>query len=487
LACLDAVVAKAMRKGQHGQLEVHRIEESTQTELRFSNRGEYLPNTQYRTLKISGGDAESICSALACVLELYEASADIEVCCVVMPTLAGMLDSYSGPDVTAASLHEVYGDHELVSVHGQPQAVTETVLDMCRTLQTLLPDMPDWAHMRLTGDGESSRNQTRRRPERRSWPTRSSPPPARRGGGNGGREHRSEAHIDTTIFVGRLAQATREEDLRSYFEQFGEVTDADVRIDQGTSRSKGYGFITFADRFARDRCLDTRDHTVSGRRVDVKKYDPNEVGSAAAPPRGRQPARRDRDHGQHVEGPRNLADWYLARAAEMKANLSSQMTSMSFQLPSNMIGPLMGKGGVQLREVEAQTTASVSIEKDADREGNRRVEISGEAMAIYAAHVMLMKYYHDGGQDAPPRPRNGPRPQERDYRPPRGGSDVRRGGSAPAARDEAAEKAAEVQRLKEELLQKQQELHRAQAAGSARASSVPLRTGVRYSAGPRRS
>ncbi len=45
------------------------------------------------------------------------------------------------------------------------------------------------------------------------------------------------------IYVGNLAYTTTESDLRSLFEQFGEVQSANLIIDRDTGRSKGFGFV----------------------------------------------------------------------------------------------------------------------------------------------------------------------------------------------------------------------------------------------------
>lgn len=55
------------------------------------------------------------------------------------------------------------------------------------------------------------------------------------------------SNIDTTytkIFVGGLAWRTRNEGLRSFFQQFGEITHVNVVCDSKTGRSKGYGFVS---------------------------------------------------------------------------------------------------------------------------------------------------------------------------------------------------------------------------------------------------
>jgi len=49
------------------------------------------------------------------------------------------------------------------------------------------------------------------------------------------------------LFVGGLAWATNDEGLRNAFEAYGDVTDAKVILDRDTGRSRGFGFVTFAE------------------------------------------------------------------------------------------------------------------------------------------------------------------------------------------------------------------------------------------------
>ncbi|RWW37834.1 hypothetical protein BHE74_00056997, partial [Ensete ventricosum] len=46
----------------------------------------------------------------------------------------------------------------------------------------------------------------------------------------------------TKVFVGGLAWETPTEELRRYFEQFGQILEAVIITDKITGRSKGYGF-----------------------------------------------------------------------------------------------------------------------------------------------------------------------------------------------------------------------------------------------------
>jgi len=49
------------------------------------------------------------------------------------------------------------------------------------------------------------------------------------------------------LFVGGVSWSTTEEGLRKAFESFGEVTEAKIITDRETGRSRGFGFVTFAD------------------------------------------------------------------------------------------------------------------------------------------------------------------------------------------------------------------------------------------------
>jgi len=51
--------------------------------------------------------------------------------------------------------------------------------------------------------------------------------------------------MSNKLFVGGLSWGTDDEGLREAFARFGEVTEAKVIIDRDTSRSRGFGFVTF--------------------------------------------------------------------------------------------------------------------------------------------------------------------------------------------------------------------------------------------------
>ena len=49
------------------------------------------------------------------------------------------------------------------------------------------------------------------------------------------------------LFVGGLSWGTTDDGLHSAFSQFGEIVEAKVITDRETGRSRGFGFVTFAN------------------------------------------------------------------------------------------------------------------------------------------------------------------------------------------------------------------------------------------------
>ncbi|XP_010537079.1 PREDICTED: RNA-binding protein 24-like [Tarenaya hassleriana] len=72
----------------------------------------------------------------------------------------------------------------------------------------------------------------------------------------------------TKIFVGGLAWATRTEGLRRFFEQFGEITETLVVCERHTGRSKGYGFVTFAEANSAARACQNPYPIIDGRQAN---------------------------------------------------------------------------------------------------------------------------------------------------------------------------------------------------------------------------
>lgn len=76
------------------------------------------------------------------------------------------------------------------------------------------------------------------------------------------------------MFVGGLSWETTQESLQQYFGRFGELTDCVVMKNNETGRSRGFGFITFADCNNVDVVLKTGPHKLDGRSIDPKACNP---------------------------------------------------------------------------------------------------------------------------------------------------------------------------------------------------------------------
>ncbi|CAL8247106.1 unnamed protein product [Lota lota] len=80
------------------------------------------------------------------------------------------------------------------------------------------------------------------------------------------------AQKDTTytkIFVGGLPYHTTDSSLRKYFEVYGDIEEAVVITDRQTGKSRGYGFVTMADRTSADRACKDPNPIIDGRKANV--------------------------------------------------------------------------------------------------------------------------------------------------------------------------------------------------------------------------
>ncbi|XP_057196258.1 RNA-binding protein 24b isoform X2 [Triplophysa rosa] len=73
----------------------------------------------------------------------------------------------------------------------------------------------------------------------------------------------------TKIFVGGLPYHTTDSSLRKYFEVFGEIDEAVVITDRQTGKSRGYGFVTMADRAGAERACKDPNPIIDGRKANV--------------------------------------------------------------------------------------------------------------------------------------------------------------------------------------------------------------------------
>lgn len=84
------------------------------------------------------------------------------------------------------------------------------------------------------------------------------------------------------IYVGNLPYSATDEDLRTAFAAFGDVTSASVIIDKFSNQSKGFGFVEMANNSEADTAIKSlNDTAMNGRNIKVNQ----------AKPRGERPSR----------------------------------------------------------------------------------------------------------------------------------------------------------------------------------------------------
>jgi RNA recognition motif-containing protein len=79
------------------------------------------------------------------------------------------------------------------------------------------------------------------------------------------------------IYVSNLGFSVQDEDLREYFEEYGEVTSAKVITDKFTNRSRGFGFVEMSDNTAAEKAIkELNGAVVEGRSISVTVARPRE-------------------------------------------------------------------------------------------------------------------------------------------------------------------------------------------------------------------
>lgn len=90
---------------------------------------------------------------------------------------------------------------------------------------------------------------------------------------------RAQEKPSNKIFIGGLPQDVTTQKLRDYFSSYGVIADAVVMVDRQTSRSRGFGFVRFANgrqgaHAAQAVLRDFQDHWLEGKWVEVKQATP---------------------------------------------------------------------------------------------------------------------------------------------------------------------------------------------------------------------
>jgi len=76
------------------------------------------------------------------------------------------------------------------------------------------------------------------------------------------------------MYVSNLGFQVSDEELKTLFNKFGEVTSAKVVMDRETGRSRGFGFVEMADTAAEEAMKSLDGTQVDGRAISVTKARP---------------------------------------------------------------------------------------------------------------------------------------------------------------------------------------------------------------------
>jgi len=78
------------------------------------------------------------------------------------------------------------------------------------------------------------------------------------------------------LYVGNLSYDTTIDTLKATFSEFGEIIDAIIITDRNTGRSKGFGFVEFADEESAQKALDAMNgKDIEGRNLVVNVARPS--------------------------------------------------------------------------------------------------------------------------------------------------------------------------------------------------------------------
>jgi RNA recognition motif-containing protein len=86
------------------------------------------------------------------------------------------------------------------------------------------------------------------------------------------------------IYVSNLSYSVQDDDLKGFFQEYGEVSSAKVIMDRFTNRSKGFGFVEMPDDAAAQKAIGELDGgLVEGRAIKVMVAKPKEEKPAGKP------------------------------------------------------------------------------------------------------------------------------------------------------------------------------------------------------------
>lgn len=79
------------------------------------------------------------------------------------------------------------------------------------------------------------------------------------------------------LYVGDLSYDVNDQSLADMFKEFGEVKEATIIMDRMSNRSKGFGFVTFANDADAEKAISALDgKEIGGRNIKVNLAKPRE-------------------------------------------------------------------------------------------------------------------------------------------------------------------------------------------------------------------